>query len=124
MGRVAVRVPIIVNVLPCVLDLTFAIDALARLNIHITLVAWSPLLARNLPYRTLWTIVTGRAECTEVLASLLIHLEERVLGAKLTLARAWLAVTQPARVTLGQPVAVTPTNCDLLDLSLEELREG
>ena len=115
---------ITVDVLPCVLDHSLALDALAGLDNDITLIAGSSLLTGDLSYGSLGTVVAWRAEGTKVFAGLLVHLEEGVLRAELALARARLTVTQPARVALREAVAVAATHSDLLDFRLEELSEG
>ncbi len=104
--------PIAVGIRPSVLDYSHAVYAFAWLLNNVAFVARASLLASDFSNGALGTVVALGALGTIVVSFLLVHAEERVLGAELTLTRARFAMAKPAWITLCQPVAVATTYCN------------
>ena len=117
MIRVTVILAIFVSVRPFVIDPALAIDTLFRVDVEITIITGAPLLAALFAHRSHGGVVACRALSAVVFTFILVDVEEAILWAKLALAGALLTVTQVARVALRQPVGVTATHGDGLDLS-------
>ena len=117
MVRVTVILTIFVRVRPFVIDPALAIDTLFRVDVEITIVTGTPLLAALLTHGSHGGVVACRALSAVVFTFILVNVEEAILWAKFTLTGALLTVTQVARVALSQPVGVTATHGDGLDFS-------
>jgi len=124
MLRVTIPLTIPVSISPFIGDCTEAIHTSVSVQIKVSFIARAPALAAFYSNTTFRGVCMLRAWRAVVFGLLLIDIVERILNAELAASRAFLAMSQVARVALSQVIGVAPVHRDRFDLCLHELCEG